>query len=213
MKRCLSLAYALLLLSMAGCTPDREPMAIRYTAVNDVYANYVFNFKNDAAGIKQLYDFAVKDLEAGKHYRDSLSKTAAHDPHESLPAKAEPVVFYIPPGFIKGQPDRKDILLSCYPDEDTFDLKAIVVFACDQDGATDMDCIAAGRTPDSCILRVTRPALSLCVLKSVLEKIQRLRYHLAQPSFTYKIQDKGGRELLHVRYTGKGQVLKLLFPQ
>ncbi len=48
------IAFIILLINFSCIkTTNSEPMEIRYTSMNDVYGNYIFNFEDNISGIKK----------------------------------------------------------------------------------------------------------------------------------------------------------------
>ncbi|MBV8326116.1 hypothetical protein [Chryseobacterium sp.] len=193
-------------------------MDIKYTSINDVYGNYVFNFKDSTDGIKKINDFAEKDIQDSKKVSDSINSHIASLQKEvaekylkgqSLPTSATNVIFYKAPGDISGEPKTNDILIEYELDEDNFKIKKLNIPNTKTKG--EISATTARKTPQSGMITISGSTITLQALKSVIRQINEAGYQLHSDQYTYSINGDKGQQLMAVLYEQKGKYLRLSF--
>ena len=214
------IAFVILLINFS-CIKTTKPqsMEIRYTSMNDVYGNYIFNIEDNIFGIKKINDFAVENIKSSKSVSDSvntliskMSKEEAQDyiSNQSLPTMATNVVFYKALDDLDGQPDQKDVLIEYVLDENKFGIKNInipnnvlgkkIVFK------------ENDKSAESLSLVINLEKISLSDLKLILKKIEQLGFQKRSENFQYHIKNDNGILLFNIEYEKMGKYISLKFP-
>ncbi|WP_347220120.1 hypothetical protein [Chryseobacterium sp.] len=209
----------LLLINLVFCRkhPDKK-MEIRYTSINDIYGNYVFNFKNSIDGIKSINDYAGKYIRASKKVTDSIKtriasltkeEATAYLSGQSLPVSAGNIVFYNAPGEFSGEPEANDMLIEYILDEDHFKIKGLNIPSVEsKDGISVM---AVGKTSKACTLKIKENAITLQGLRAVINKINELGDHRNSEQYVYTVNGEQNKPLLSFIYEQKGKYFRLNF--
>ncbi|MFC6269830.1 hypothetical protein [Frigoriflavimonas asaccharolytica] len=194
-------------------------MKIRYTSINDVYGNYIFNFEDNITGIKNINDFAVENIKSSKKVSDSvntlfskMSKEEAQDyaSNQSLPTMATNVIFYKALDDLDGQPDQKDILIEYILDENTFGIKNINI----SNNEHEKDIVFKERikSKESLSLEINLKNISSSDLKIILEKVDQIALQKKVENFQYKIEDEKENLLFCIEFQKMGEYISLKFP-
>ena len=214
------LSFIILLVINFSCikTTKSEPMKIRYTSINDVYGNYIFNFEDNIAGIKKINDFAVENIKSSKKVSDSvntlfskMSKEQAQDyvSNQSLPTMATNVIFYKALDDIDGQPDQKDILIEYILDENTFEIKNINI----PNNELERDIVfkEKDKSEGSISLIINLNKISLSDLKVILKKVEQMALQRKIENFQYKIEDGKENLFFTIEFQKMGEYVNLKF--
>lgn len=214
------IAFVILLINVS-CIKTTKPqsMEIRYTSINDVYGNYIFNIEDNIFGIKKINDFAVENIKSSKSGSDSvntliskMSKEEAQDyiSNQSLPTMATNVIFYKALDDLDGQPDKKDVLIEYVLDENTFGIKSINI----PNSHLERDIIfkEKDKSEESLSLVINVEKISLSDLKLILKKVEQLGFQKRTENFQYQIKDDKGTLFLTIEFQKMGKYISLKFP-
>lgn len=207
------LAY-LVLISTISCmkTADTKTMEIRYTSMNDVYGNYIFNFEDNADGIKKINDFAVETIKSSKKISDSvntemsnMTKEGAQDfvTNQSLPTMASNIIFYKALGDFDGQPQQKDILMEYVLDENTFQVKSIIIPNIEIKKVITFE--EKNKSEKSLTLVISLNKISLSDLKLIMEKVKQIGLEKKTDNFQYHIENAIGTLILTIEFQKMGE--------
>lgn len=214
------IAFIILLINFSCIkTTNSEPMEIRYTSMNDVYGNYIFNFEDNISGIKKINDFAVENIKSSKSVSDSIntlvskmSKEEAQNyiSNQSLPTMATNVIFYKALDDLDGQPDQKDVLIEYVLDENTFGIKNLNI----PNNELEKDIIFKEKinSEESLSLVINLNNISSSDLKLILEKVDQIRLQKKVENFQYKVEDEKGTLLFSIEFQKMGEYISLKFP-
>ena len=217
----LILLTSLFLINMASCTKNEEkPMEIRYTSQNDVYANYVFNYQDDLKGIKQINDFAEKDIEASKKVKDSITRhiqTLSNEEAEkyltgqSLPTSAKNITFYRTLGSFEGEPGQENLIIEYELDENNSKIKDLNIPEESSIGSSSIILKTEKQNPEKSIIKLNGSGLLMQEMRLLKGEIDKVGYHKESENFTYEIIDERGRTLLFFLFEQKGKYFKIDF--
>lgn len=209
----------LLLINLTACMKHPEKnMEIKYTSINDVYGNYVFNFKDSTEGIKRINDFAEKDILTSKKVADSINtKIAGLSKEEaekylsvqSLPTSASNIIFYNAPGEFSGEPKTDDILVEYELDEDNFKIKGLNIS--NPKSGEEISATAVSKTPQSGIVSIKGNTVTLGALKAIIHTVDKAGYHRNSDQYVYTVNGEKNQPLLSVIYEQKGKYFRLGF--
>ncbi|MBQ4804456.1 hypothetical protein J8L88_16465 [Aquimarina sp. MMG015] len=200
-----------------SCKSQKQEMEIRYTSLNDYDANYVFNLKNNTTGLKKTHQFTLAEIEAQKHFVDSLKNSSYMDSlpqtykdHQygtSLSLTASDVYLYTPPNeFSFDQVSDEDLVMVYELNEEQFTIKNIVIGERYKENTIS---IKEKMNTNFCELKVDDNNFRLETLYQVFEKIQKLQYHLQKDLFTYQVFDSKNNHVLDITFKDKGTSLLL----
>lgn len=193
-------------------------MEIQYTSINDVYGNYVFNFKDNTDGIKKINDFAEKDILISKKATDSINTKIAGLTKEeavkylsgqSLPISAGNIIFYNVLGEFNGEPKRDDVLIEYELDEDNFKIKGLNIP--NLKSREKVSVTAVSKTSRSCIITIKGSEITLQALRSVIHTINEVGYHLNSDQYVYTVNGGDNQPLLSFIYEQKGKYFRMNF--
>lgn len=212
--------FVIILISF-GCikTAKLDSMEIKYTSMNDVYGNYIFNFEDNIAGIKKLNDFATEKIMSSKKVSDSvnthiykMSKEEAQDyvSNQSLPTMATSVIFYKALDDFDGQPDQKDVLIEYILDENTFQIKNINIP--NNDIRKDIIFKEKNKNNKSLSVIINLNNISLSDLKMIVKKVGEIGLQKKVENFQYKIEGEKRTLLFTIEFRKMGEYVNLKFP-
>ncbi|MCX8523665.1 hypothetical protein OF897_06985 [Chryseobacterium formosus] len=192
-------------------------MEIKYTSMNDVYANYVFNYQDNIKGIQQINDFAEKDIQESKKVRDSimhhiqnLTKEEAYIyiSSQSLPTSAENILFYKAVESFKRGPEN--LLIEYELDEDNFRIKDIHI---PKIKSTNFPLIVNIKEQNSgkSILKIDKVDFTMQEMRLLKEEIDKLGYHKNLENYVYEIININDSLLMTFLFEQKGKYFKLDF--
>lgn len=215
----LYLLAILLLINLTACMKHpAKNMEIQYTSINDVYGNYVFNFKDSTEGIKRINDFAEKDIQASKKVTDSINARIAGLTKEearkylsgqSLPTSAGNIVFYNAPAEYSGEPKTDDILIEYELDEDNFKIKDLKIPNPKSTHKTPVT--VASQTPESGMITIKEKTITLQGLSSIIQKINEAGYQKNSDQYVYTVKGDKNQVILSFLYEQKGKYFRLRF--
>ncbi|MBO6183160.1 MAG: hypothetical protein J6O88_00515 [Chryseobacterium sp.] len=208
----------ILLISLSSCMKNTaKNMEIRYTSINDVYGNYVFNFNDSTSGLKMINDFVEKDIQESKKVADSVNNQMARLSTEeasklmkgqSLPTSAGNITFYNAPSDFSGEPKAEDILIEYELDENNFKIKNLNVPAKKNAQVT---VSAKNKTADTGIVKVSAKNININILNTVISEINKVRFHRHSDRYKYIVQGEEENQLMSIQYDQNGKYLKLSF--
>ncbi|WP_144283270.1 hypothetical protein [Chryseobacterium echinoideorum] len=187
--------------------------------MNDIYANYVFNYKDNVEGIQQINDFAEKDIQESKKVRDSimhhiqtLTKEEAdiYISSQSLPISAGNILFYKTVGSFEGEPEQEDLLIEYVLDEDNFRIKDISI---PKIKSTNFPLIVNIKEQNSgkSILKIDKIDFTMQEMRLLKEEIDKLGYHKNLENYVYEIINNNDSLLMTFLFEQKGKYFKLYF--
>ncbi|KQS89915.1 hypothetical protein ASG21_13125 [Chryseobacterium sp. Leaf394] len=193
-------------------------MEIRYTSINDVYGNYVFNFNDSTAGLKMINDFAEKDIEDSKKVTDSLNNRIAKLDKDgasqmmsgqSLPTSASDITFYSIPGDFSGEPKNDDILIEYELDENNFKIQKLNIPKAKK--KTQIPLTVENHALNKGIVKVSAKSIDLNTLYNIIDEINKAEFHHNSEQYVYLIQGEGEKLLMSIHYEQSGKYLKFSF--
>lgn len=214
------IAFVILLINFSCIkTTKSQSMKTRYTSINDVYGNYIFNFEDNIFGIKKINDFAVENIKSSKSVSDSvntliskMSKEEAQDyiSNQSLPTMATNVIFYKALDDLNVQPDQKDVLIEYVLDENTFGIKRINI----PNNKLEKDIVFKERNnnSESLSLVINLNKISSSDLKMILDKVDQIGLQNKVENFQYKIEGEKETLLFSIEFHKMGEYVSLKFP-
>ncbi|WP_299181568.1 hypothetical protein [uncultured Aquimarina sp.] len=198
-----------------SCKSQKQEMEIRYTSLNDYDANYVFNLKNNTTGLKKIHQFTLAEIEAQKHfvdslknssYMDSLPKTYQdHQYGTSLSLTATDISLYTPPQSLD-RVREKEMVMEYKLDEENFTIKNIDIGDTYQSSSYT---IKETKESNRCILEINNEELTLEGLYQIFEITKKLKHQFEHNIFTYQINNKQEINILDITYSNKGTSLLL----
>lgn len=203
-----------------SCTSDNnEPMQIRHTKLNDYYADYIFNLKNDNNGLKMIIDFANKSNDETKRIHESHKKESEKKNKEKLTngdnyeytfefrTGVSDMIFYTPPNeFSFDRPREKDVVINFQRKEGKCIFTDIEIPHRFLENDLVIDEISTKE--NKTILKTNKP-LNLGVLKGIMKKIHQLNYHLKENTYTYEVLNNRDKDTLTMLYNSYGKYLNI----
>ncbi|MGE8552415.1 MAG: hypothetical protein ACN6OB_00585 [Chryseobacterium jejuense] len=209
----------LLLINLTACMKHpAKNMEIKYTSINDVYGNYVFNFKDSTDGIKRINDFAEKDILTSKKVADSINtkiagltkeEAAKYLSGQSLPTSASNIIFYNAPGEFSGEPKTDDILVEYELDEDNFKIKDLNIP--NPKSKEEISAVAVSKTSQSGSITIKGNTVTLGTLKAIIRAIDEAGYHRNSDQYVYTVNGEKNQPLFSFIYEQKGKYFRLSF--
>jgi len=210
----------ILLITLSSCMKNTvKNMEIRYTSINDVYGNYVFNFNDSTAGLKMINDFAEKDIKDSKKVADSVNNKMAELSKEetsqimkeqSLPTSASNIIFYKNPGDFSGEPKADDILIEYELDENNFKIKGLNIPETHKNTPV-FSIIIDNKDSNNGIVKVLAKNINLHSLDNIIDEINKAGFHRNSEHYVYLVQGEGEKQLMAISYEQSGKYLKLSF--
>ena len=218
MKKLLANILLIYFLFFSCASDSNEPMQIRHTKLNDYYADYIFNLKNDNSGLKMIIDFANESNEKSKMINDSLRKIAINkfknrpptqeeQLYGSFPSTSLDMTLYTPPSeWSLDRVNDKDIVVNFQRKEDDYAFTDIEI----PDRFLEKDAVISevSTKENKTILSSNKP-LNLGVLKSIVEKTHKLNYHSKNERYTYEVLNDEDVNKLLISYNKHGKYLTI----
>ncbi|KFE97098.1 hypothetical protein [Chryseobacterium luteum] len=210
-----------LILTLLSCNnhQSNDKMEIKYTSINDFYANYVFNYEDNLKGLQKLNNYVINDINLSKKISDSikikLNSLTEEDRvkfigNQSLPTIATDIILYKEINEFHGEPTDQDILLKYHIEEDNYKIKDIYV-PISQMKKIDTKLDEKSHNDNKCIIQINSPDINLEKFHLIIEKIKKIGYHNNYQNYKYTIENKKGKVLLSVLYDTNGNYINLKF--
>lgn len=204
-------------LFMFSCNTQNNQMEIRYTSINDYYADYVFNFNNSKTGLALINNYALTQIEAQKKTVDSVKQTTQKTPatiesllnNGSFSQNAENIALYTPPSEISlNKVNNKDLIIKYIVGENTFKVEDIQIGESYKNTKITVEATTKNNQSE---LKLNVEALTIEALSQILNKIESVNHHKQNEQYIYAVLNSNNVEVMSVLFSNKGQNINLKY--